>query len=382
MILSKIDRYILKNTIRLAVFYTILPTLILWLVQSRKIFELALGGTTSTWLIFKLSLYLIPSILPHIIPFAALLAVITIIVRLYNDSELCIFWASGISPNRMMRSFLIFGALNIILILIINIFIAAQVSRQLKIELLTVKNDLIRSALKPGLIQTPQKNMMIYIDNIKANSYIEGFYLQHIMDNNQIRIFTAKEAILKEDKNDFELLLLGGRILQWDSKDIDHSKAQNKNNKDPKDFPIVLEFDKFTLNISDILAKLSDSQDLHFKARDYSISDLLSAKNAQSEQEKMRFIARGHEQITASLLPFIFILFAVLIMLYPIPPRGFPYRLIFQTILLTVLFRIFNAMIHNASHTNLYFIEIAYAVHFITIIAIIAFIMIKRRSMI
>ncbi len=382
MFLQKIDRYIFRNIIHLAVFYTLVPTLILWIVQSRKIFEFALGGVTSVWMILKLSLYLIPPVLPYIIPFAVLLAVITLLVRLYNDSELTILWAAGLSPARLMRSFLIFAILNAVIVAVINLFLAPHISRQLKTELFNVKNDIIRSALKPGIIQTPQDNLTIYIDNINGNSYIEGFYLQQKSDDNRIRIFTAKQALLTDNDGNFQLLLLNGRILDWKhtaSQKTTQDTSSNSNKIDTDTYPTILEFDKFTMNISDIVTTFNNSQDLQLKAQDYSIADLLTAKYAKTPQEIKKFIAIGHEQIIASFFPIIFVLFAIVMMLCPIPPRGFPYRLILQTITCSVLFRIFSAAIQGLSNDNLDYIYVSYAVHGFTIIFMVLLMIPKRQ---
>jgi lipopolysaccharide export LptBFGC system permease protein LptF len=385
MFLQKIDRYIFKNIIHLAVFYTLVPTLILWIVQSRKIFEFALGGVTSVWMILKLSLYLIPPVLPYIIPFAVLLAVITLLVRLYNDSELTILWASGLSPARLMRSFLIFAIVSAVIVAVINLFLAPQISRQLKIELFNVKNDIIRSALKPGIIQTPQDNLTIYIDNINGNSYIEGFYLQQKSDDNHIRIFTAEKALLTDNNGNFQLLLLKGRILNWKHTALQNTQkttqdiSGNTNKIETDTYPTILEFDKFTMNISDIMTTFNNSQDLQLKAQDYSISDLLTAKYAKTPQEIKKFIAIGHEQIIASFFPIIFVLFTIVMMLRPIPPRGFPYRLILQTITFSVLFRILSAAIQGLSNDNLDYIYVSYGVHGITML-LLALLMIPKKQ--
>lgn len=382
MFLQKIDRYILRNIIHLAVFYTLVPTLILWIVQSRKIFEFALGGVTSVGMILKLSLYLIPPVLPYIIPFAVLLAVITLLVRLYNDSELTIFWAAGLSPARLMRSFLIFACINAVIVAVINLFLAPHISRQLKIELFNVKNDIIRSALKPGVIQTPQDNLTIYIDNINGNSYIEGFYLQQKSDDNQIRIFTAKQALLTDNNGNFQLLLLKGRILNWNhtaSQKITQNMSHNSNEIETGTYPTILEFDKFTMNISDIVTTFNNSQELQLKAQDYSVGDLLTAKYAKTPQEVKKFIAIGHEQIIASFFPIIFVLFTIVLMLRPIPPRGFPYKLILQTIMCSVLFRIFSAAMQGLANDNLDYIYVSYAVHGLVIIVMFLLMIPKKQ---
>ena len=383
MFLQKIDRYILKNIVHFAIFYTIVPTLILWIAQSRKIFELALGSGASAWVILKLSLYLIPPILPHILPFAVILATITILIKLYNDSELAVLWTSGLCPARLMRSFLILGFCSMLFILTINFFVAPVISRQLKIELFNVKNDIIKSAFKPGVIQTPQDNMTIYIDTINGNSYIEGFYLQQISNDNKMRVFTAKQALLTENKGDFQLLLIKGRILNWHYKpntilkDTDIKSEKVTINT----YPSIIEFDKFTLNISDIMSKFNNSQDLQFKARDYSVSDLLTAKYAHTPQEKRRFIVMGHAQIIASFFPIVFIMLAIVILLRPIPPRRFPYRLIAITIGLAILLRILSSAIQNVSDDNLNYIYLLYLLHIISVVLMIIFMLTKRQIM-
>ena len=388
MYLKKIDGYILKNILKMTVFYTIIPTLILWIVQSRHIFELGMGGKTSIFIILKLSSYLIPPILPHIVPFAIILASMTVLVRLYNDSELSVLWASGLSPKQLMKSFLIVGFIGMFTILIINAFIAPQMSRQLKIELLNLKNDIIQTALKPGVIQNIQDGTVtIYIDKMNGGSYIEGFYLQQKAPNNQIRIFTAKQALLTQIKGNFQLLLLKGRILNWHYQhDTTKSTTDTKSQTVKTDtaisndiYPSILEFDKFTLNISDIISNFNESQDLQFKARDYSIGDLLTAKYAKTPAEKKRFVVNGHEQIIASFFPLIFISFTIIFMLRPMPPRGFPYWIILKTIAVAVLLRIASSALHNFADDNLNIIYVSYMFH-IAIIMVIMAIMFKHRQ--
>lgn len=369
MLLQKIDRYLCLHMVRLGVFYTLIPTIIIWIVQSRKLFELAMGSSASIWVVLKLSFYLVPSIIPHILPFAVLLAAIALLVRFYNDSELVIFWTAALSPARLLRSFFIVGGGSVILILLINMFLAPQFSRQLKIEIFNVKNDIIRSIFKAGVIQKPNRDVSLYMDQIRGNSYIKGFYLEQKTQDNQIQIFTAQEALLTEDQDNFNLLLIKGRIVNWP---LD---VQQEN----KQFPSILEFDKFTLNISDIIANFNDTDNLRLKARDYTILELLSAKNAKNSKETRRFIARGHEQILISLYPLVFILCAVLFMLYPMAPRGFPYMLILKTILCAVIFRLSASFIHSLAEDNLDYIYLSYLLPLIVIIASIMYIYYTRQ---
>lgn len=363
MFLKKINQYVLGNILYFTVFYTIIPTIILWLVQSRNIFELALGSQASALVILKMSLYLIPPILPHILPFAVLLAGITVLVRFYYDSELVVLWASGMRPHNFMKNFMMIAFMAMVLILLINAFIAPYMSRQLKIEFLNLKNDIIQTALKPSTLQDfPERNITLHIDKISGNSLIEGFFLQQKIDYNHVRIFTAKQGLLTENSKkhtgDFKILLLNGRIINWQ-----HGVATKPNQT-------ILEFDKFTLNITDILNNFNNSQDLQFKSRDYSIQDLLAAKYAKTPQEAIDFIASGHGQIIASFFPVIFMSFVIVFMLRPMPPRGFKYDLILKTIFCAVAFRIFSAALYNFADGDLNLIHVSYAIHIVTVFGI------------
>lgn len=372
MFFKKIDQYLLKNLLIFSAFYTLIPTFILWIVQSRHIFEMAIGSKTSILVILKLSSFLIPAILPHIVPFAILLASISVLLRLYHDSEIIILWSSGLSPKNLIKSFMIIGLVGMIFVFIINAFIAPYMSRHLKIELLNVKNDIIKTALKPGVLQSiPNGNLTIYIDKISGDSFIEGFYLQQQTPDNQIRIFTAKQALLTEENGNFKLLLLKGRIVNWHYHINSSEQKQNT-------APTILDFDKFTLNISDVINSFNNSQDIQFKARDYSIKDLLTAKYAQNPNEKRRFIANGHEQIIASFSPIIFILLSLVFMLRPLPPRGFKYSLILKTMLIAVLLKVSSSSLHNAADNNLNIMYVSYGMHFMIIIFMILFMFTKK----
>jgi lipopolysaccharide export LptBFGC system permease protein LptF len=145
-------------------------------------------------------------------------------------------------------------------------------------------------------------------------------------------------------------------------------------------YPTVLEFDKFTLNISDIITNFNNNQDLQFKAQDYSISDLLTAKYATTPEQTRKFIAIGHEQIIACFFPITFVLLGIMMMLRPMAPRGFPHRLILQTIILAVLFRILSSAIQSFSNDNLNYIYVSYAVHLTTIIVMFLLMIPKRQA--
>ena len=80
-----IQKYIYKNLNYMLISFTLIPTIIIWIAQTRGVIDLIINNGISFWIFFKLSLLVIPPLMPHLLPFTFIFSVLYLLYKMYND---------------------------------------------------------------------------------------------------------------------------------------------------------------------------------------------------------------------------------------------------------------------------------------------------------
>ncbi|MEM6603902.1 MAG: LptF/LptG family permease [Pseudomonadota bacterium] len=341
-----IERALRRQLTTLLVSFTAVPVTIFWIVQIRTIIDLILNNGVSPWIFIKLSLYTLPPILPHMVPFCFVLAALYMIHKLYQNGEITILWAAGCKPFSIALPFIQISAILSLFIFVTTGWIAPYSSKNLKYEVFTIKNDLAKGLLQPSVFQSPTENLKIYIQDIDFGSNIKGFFLEDHSDPKQIRNFTAEKAVIVEQNGKSEILLINGRITVF--------PRQNTNQQDSAK-PSVLTFKRFTLDINALDTK--SQEDIRLKSKDYDLLTLLrpdeNLTQSLSEAERTKFRSQAHQNISAALAPLAYIFIVILFFIRPLAPRHFPIKRIFMVLSAIVSLKLVTAYFDNLSETHI-----------------------------
>ena len=360
----KLNNYIFKQLLFLTLNFTIVPMVIVWIVQSRDIADLVINNGVSVWLFLKLSFLTLPMLLPHLFPFILLLASIFLIYKLYNDNEITIFWSSGNRTGAVAKPYIQVALIVSAIVLALNLWIAPKSSQTLKEEIFYVKNDLAKAFLKKADFISPMKGIRVYLHDIKAGSEINGFFLEDNSSEGIKRVFTAQKAVIVTEGHVNKLLLLNGRVNIIPTSS--HTKAS------------VLDFEKFTLDIGTLSNQSKD--DIRLKSKDFTIDQLLSPPEDLPERIKKKFISEGHQNIASAFNPLLYICFFIVGFLYPMAPRRFPVRRIFSVLGCAVMCKVLLSYLANLSEKNLDYVWLIYGIEGFVIIATLIYISILSRK--
>ena len=109
--MTRIERYIFRTASMAFLAGLIALTAVIWVTQALRQFDLLTSKGQTILVFFTMTGLTLPSLIAIIAPVALFSGVIYCLNRLNGDSELVVMSASGISPARLLRPFIILSCL-------------------------------------------------------------------------------------------------------------------------------------------------------------------------------------------------------------------------------------------------------------------------------
>ncbi|HLS31532.1 MAG TPA: LptF/LptG family permease, partial [Flavobacteriaceae bacterium] len=213
-----LDRYIFFSFVK--TFFAVFVILILiFLLQSvwTYISELA-GKDLDAWIIARLLFYIIPNLIPMVLPLTILVASIMTFGNFAENYEFAAMKASGISLQRAMRSLIFF----ITILSVTTFFFANDVIPWSRFKTINMRRNIAK--MKPAMSIEEGIFNQINEYNIKVDkkSGKDGEYLHDVIihlknpGERGLTVVKAKEGKLKssENSNLLELTLYDGTLYQ------------------------------------------------------------------------------------------------------------------------------------------------------------------------
>lgn len=177
MLVSKVDRYLIRQILMATLFAVGALSLVLILGRLYKeIHELLVTKGAPLSFVGIFVLQLLPFSLVFTIPWGFLAAVLLTFGRLSSDQEITALRSSGMSLFRIAMPILIIGALFSGLCLWLNASHAPRAKAAIKLYLYEdIKNDPLR-LMEPGTVQSKLKGQKLYIEERKDKNILKGFH--------------------------------------------------------------------------------------------------------------------------------------------------------------------------------------------------------------
>ncbi len=154
--------------------------------------------------------------MPIILILTAFIAVLLVVTRSYRDSEMVVWFSSGLSLTRWIRPVLEFGAPIIVIVAILGFSVTPWAYRQSAEfrERFEKREDLAR--LSPGKFQeSAMGDRIFYIESIDDNGEdVKNVFIHTIRDNRFSTVLAQSGRIYNDKKGDRFLLLRNG--LRYD----------------------------------------------------------------------------------------------------------------------------------------------------------------------
>lgn len=214
MMLSIIDRYLIKELYKTFVAVTVILVLIIFANNFVFALEKIVGGYFKTEDLWTVMAFELIEMTGFLIPPAFFFAILISLGRLYRDSEIIAMQASGVGPLSIYKSYLL-GALPVVIFTSLLVMYSLPWSKYSMAQLIASQDtdNVSIGAIETGKFQELQKGETVFFAEAKGNKQgdLQEVFIQNIR-NGKLGIISAKEGYqyLDKETGDHYLVLKNG----------------------------------------------------------------------------------------------------------------------------------------------------------------------------
>ena len=213
---GRIDRYFLSQFLAVFGLFALVLTLLYWVNRAVRLFEQLIADGQNLSLFFLLSALSLPDVIRAVAPFAAFIAVLYVMNRLFSEGELFIAQSTGQSLLRLGRSAFAFGILITLgMGQLIHGIVPLAVGKLTQEQ--AALNDVVGSRLlREGIFHHPVEDATFYVREIGPSGELSGVFIADLRKPEQQLIYTAQEALLAGSETGPKLVMVNGILQLYD----------------------------------------------------------------------------------------------------------------------------------------------------------------------
>lgn len=204
---SLIDRYLFRYLTITTIVATLIISVVIWLIQALKFFEIAVNGGAPMGLFITLVLLNMPGIVTVVLPIILALVIAFVYNKLTVESELVVLRAAGLSQWRLARPAVMLGGIVAISVFLLNSFVAPLANERLKTLLDISRAQYSGVPINSGGFNALSDDLTIYVRQRDPNGDLRGILIYRNQDDGRPVALAAKRGVLAEGKNGPEIVL-------------------------------------------------------------------------------------------------------------------------------------------------------------------------------
>ncbi|MCC2956543.1 LPS export ABC transporter permease LptF [Massilia sp. IC2-477] len=197
-----------------ATFTVLFTILVTWTLI--RVLGKAAGGKVDSADVLALIAFAILDYLPTILTLTTFIAVLAAVTRSYRDSEMVVWFASGMSLRRWIRPVLTFGLPIVLVVAALSLVVTPwAASKRLEfVERFQNREDLKRVA--PGQFrESSSSDRVFFVERSGGDTAVVQNVFVNSQDKNGTSIVVAREGVIESDANGGQYLVLSnGRRYQ------------------------------------------------------------------------------------------------------------------------------------------------------------------------
>ncbi len=208
--LQKINIYIFGQIIRAIAFALLALVGMFWIGKAIPLIELVIlrGETSSTF--FRLSSYLLPSIIKIMLPIAIMIAVIFTLNRMANDGEILSIHNSGRNPMRILIPIAQIGVFFVIISAIISLWLVPSSLYGIRSDLDQISQNYSKNIITAQKFMNPDQNLYIYVEDSILSGEMINIFIDDRRSEESTRTYFAERALLVKEDGLSKLALIVG----------------------------------------------------------------------------------------------------------------------------------------------------------------------------
>jgi len=209
-----------------ATFTVMFSILLTWTLVT--ILGRAAGGKVASSDVIALLAFAALNYLPTVLVFTSFISVLMVITRTYKDSEMVVWFASGLSLTRFVRPVLSFGLPIVLLTALLSFYVTpwARGKTYEYVERFAKREDLQK--VSPGQFkESSSANRIFFVEGVAGSSAVVRNVFVNQVDAKGTSVIVASEGVVEEmPTGDKFLVLKNGRRYQGKPGDADFQSME------------------------------------------------------------------------------------------------------------------------------------------------------------
>ena len=217
-----IDRYVLRELLSPFAMGVGVFTFFLVIDRIYHLTELVITKGVPFTLVLTLLGFTLPAFLALTLPMALLVAVLIVGGRLAADMEVTALKAAGVSPIRLLRPFLVAGAIVTLISGVLTLWLAPISNSSFQQQLFKILQSRASTGIKERVFSASFGQFTIYVQEVSASQVaLKGLVVSDERNPELSRIIVAREARLLTDEEQGRVTLrfLDGQVTETDVAD-------------------------------------------------------------------------------------------------------------------------------------------------------------------
>ena len=220
--MSKFDRYLLKQMLVVFGFFSLVLISVYWVNHAVLLFDRLITNGHSALVFLEFSALSLPNVIRLMLPLSAFAATVYVTNKLSTESELTVMQATGFSPWRMARPFLIFGCFVFLLISLLTHYLVPSSLAHLRQREHEVSASISARLLREGNFLHPRSDVAFYIREITPEGELKDVFLSDRKAPDTATTYTADRAYLVREGEKTTMIMVNGlaQTLEYETQSL------------------------------------------------------------------------------------------------------------------------------------------------------------------
>jgi len=188
-------------------------SIVVWVFQAVNYLDIMIEDGRDYIIYINYSLLNFPKILSKLFPFVLFFSIYHITSKFENNNELIILWNFGVTKIELINFIFKFSLILMVVQIVLSSLIIPKSQDMAKSFLRTSTVNFFGNFIKPQRFNDTIKNVTIYSEKKDVEGNLYNLYLKKQLDQNNFQLTYAKKGIFKEINNMPVLVLYEGATI-------------------------------------------------------------------------------------------------------------------------------------------------------------------------
>lgn len=193
-------------------------TCVVWLMQSLRFVEMIVNRGLSAGTFVYMTILMLPSFFPIVLPIALFTVVIFIYSKLVSDRELMVMRSAGFSQSALAGPAILLAIITMLLTYILNLYVMPESWRKFRDMQWNFRYSFAHIVLKEGAFNTLNRDITVFVRERGSEGQLDGVLVHDNRNPEKPTTYMAEKGALVSTDEAPRLVLFDGNRQEMDRK--------------------------------------------------------------------------------------------------------------------------------------------------------------------